>query len=238
MQLTRRQAVSGISAILASTALATCGSETINSATSGNETVLNVTTADQALKELNNGNQRFMSMEMTHPHLTKGWRTLQTKGQNPFAIIFSCVDSRVPPEYVFDRGLGDLFVMRSAGHVLDNAILGSIEFGIEELHIPLVLVLGHKNCGAVKASIEAIEKQTTINNHIKTLVDGIRPSIEETAGKSGDKIDKVVRANISHTITLLKSTETIKKAEEENKVRIAGAYYDLDTGAAQVIVPW
>src|SRR5215470_4201692 len=108
-----------------------------------------VTNPDEALARLQEGNQRYVALQATHPNQTGSRRSELAQSQKPFAIVFGCVDSRAAPELVFDRGLGDLFVIRTAGHVLDNAALGSIQYGVAELKIPLIMVLGHKRCGAV-----------------------------------------------------------------------------------------
>jgi carbonic anhydrase len=142
----------------------------------------------------------------------------------------------VPPELVFDRGLGDMFVIRTAGHVLDNAALGSIEYGVAELHVPLLLVLGHERCGAVVASVEAVEHHATAPGRIGALVDGIRPAIEHTHGWPGDDIDNVVRANTELTVAALQASQPIlAHAVAEGKLKIVGARYDLGTGAVEVL---
>jgi carbonic anhydrase len=134
-----------------------------------------VTNPDEALTRLQEGNQRYVALQATHPNQTGGRRSELAQSQKPFAIVFGCVDSRAAPELVFDRGLGDLFVIRTAGHVLDNAALGSIEFGVAELKIPLLMVLGHERCGAVSATIEAVEKHAEAPDQIAALVKGIAP---------------------------------------------------------------
>src|SRR3954451_24527244 len=158
-----------------------------------------VTTPDQALQRLLEGNQRYVAAKPTYPNLTVDRRTQLAQGQHPFSIVFSWVDSRVPPELVFDRGLGDLFVIRTAGHTLDDAVLGSIEYGVAELNIPLILVMGHEKCGAVKATLEAVEKHTTAPDRIQTLVRDITPAIEQSKGQPGDALDNAVLANTQLT---------------------------------------
>ena len=156
------------------------------------------------------------------------------QGQKPFAIVFGCVDSRVPPELVFDRGLGDVFVIRTAGQVLDDAGLGSIEFGVEELGIPLVMVLGHEKCGAVAATIEAVEHNAEAPGHIGALVEGIRPAVEQVKGQPGDLLDNAVRANVELTVRQLKTSPILAEALETGHIKIVGARYDLDTGVVEV----
>jgi carbonic anhydrase len=145
------------------------------------------------------------------------------------------VDSRVPPELVFDRGLGDLFVIRTAGQVIDTAVLGSLEFGVAELKIPLLMVLGHEKCGAVKATIETVEKGGTAEADIEALVNGIRPAVEHAKGEAGDLLDNAVKANVVAVVQKLKQSPILKEAIEQGKLTIVGARYDLDTGAVETL---
>src|SRR5690348_16395519 len=154
-----------------------------------------VTSADEALQRLMAGNQRYAASKSVELNENENRRVQLAQGQNPFATIFSCVDSRVPPELVFDRGLGDLFVARTAGLVVDNAVLGSLEYGVAELHIPVLMVLGHEKCGAVQATVEAVEKNAHAEADINWLVEGIRPAVEQAKTHSGDLLDNAVKAN-------------------------------------------
>lgn len=192
-------------------------------------------TPTQSLQLLLEGNQRFMSNRSTDLNESEARRTELTTGQHPFATIFSCVDSRVPPELVFDRGLGDLFVIRSAGQVLDRAVLGSLEFGVAELHIPLLVVMGHEKCGAVKATIEAVEKNLTAEADINWLVENIRPAVEQTPAGGADHLDEVVRTNVRLTVEKLKASPILSEALARNELLIVGARYDLDTGGVDLV---
>jgi carbonic anhydrase len=136
-----------------------------------------VETPEEALTRLVEGNMRFASGGSKPINESAERRIKVEERQRPFATIFSCVDSRVPPELVFDRGLGDLFVVRTAGNVIDSAVMGSLEYGAYELEIPLLLVLGHKKCGAVKATIEVVETKGKAEGSIAYLVDAIRPAV-------------------------------------------------------------
>jgi carbonic anhydrase len=136
---------------------------------------------------------------------------------------------------IFDRGLGDLFVIRTAGQVLDNAVLGSLQFGVAELKIPLLVVLGHEKCGAVKATVEAVENNATAEAEINWLVDGIRPAVEAAKAQSGDLLDNAVKANVSLTVEHLKGSSILSEAVESGELKIVGARYDLDTGLVEVI---
>ena len=195
-----------------------------------------ITSPDVALQLLIEGNQRWAAGQATYPNQSVARRAEMAGGQNPFAIVFSCVDSRVPPELVFDRGLGDLLVIRTAAHVIDNAALGSIEFGAEELHIPLIVVLGHEKCGAVTATIEAVDHHADAPGQIAALVNGIRPAVETTAAQAGDRLDNAVRANTVNTVSALRSSAPIlTDLLSQGKVRIVGARYGLATGLVEFI---
>ena len=194
-----------------------------------------VANADEALQRLSEGNERYVANKSTDLNESQSRRIELAKGQDPFAMIFSCVDSRVPPELIFDRGLGDLFVIRTAGQVIDNAVLGSLEFGVAELKIPLLMVLGHEKCGAVKATVEAVENNATAEAEINWLVDGIRPAVEAAKAQSGDLLDNAVKANVSLTVERLKGSSILSEALEKGDLKIIGARYDLDTGIVEVV---
>jgi carbonic anhydrase len=194
-----------------------------------------VTNADEALQRLMDGNKRYAADKSTDLNESPSRRVELAQGQTPFATIFGCVDSRVPPELIFDRGLGDLFVIRTAGQVIDNAVLGSLEFGVAELKIPLLMVLGHEKCGAVKATVEAVEKNATAEAEINWLVDGIRPAVEAAKTQSGDLLDNAVKANVSLTVDRLEKSSILSEALEKGNLKIIGARYDLDTGIVEVV---
>jgi carbonic anhydrase len=193
-----------------------------------------VTTPDQALQRLLEGNQRYAAAKPAYPNATADRRIQLAQGQHPFSIVFSCVDSRVPPELVFDRGLGDLFVIRTAGHTLDDAVLGSIEYGVAELGIPLILVMGHEKCGAVKATLEAIEHHTSAPDRIQVLVRDITPAIEQSKGQPGDALDNAVLANTLLTVERLKAAPLLAEALAKGGLKIVGGRYDLDSGAVAI----
>lgn len=190
--------------------------------------------ADQAFKRLKEGNRRYVAGALTHPNQTAGRRAEVAKGQKPFAIVFGCVDSRVPPEIVFDRGLGDLLVIRTAGHALDSASVNSVEFGVHELEIPLVMVLGHQRCGAVAATIEAVERRAKPHGALAALIKAIKPAVQKVRGQPGDLLDNAVRANIELTVKRLKALKILTEFIEKGKIRIVGARYDLNTGVVGI----
>ena len=156
-----------------------------------------------------------------------------TKSQHPFAIIVSCSDSRVPPEIVFDQGLGDSFVLRVAGNVIDDHSLGSIEYAVDHLAVRLIVVLGHQRCGAVKAAKETIAAKGKAPAHIQSLVTAIKPAVEATV--HGD-LEATVEANVKNVALALRSSPPILKPKiDSGEVRVIGAYYNLDTGAVSFL---
>lgn len=190
---------------------------------------------DEALQRLVAGNQRYAANQSTDLNETAARRSAVAAGQSPFATIFSCVDSRVPPELVFDRGIGDLFVIRTAGHVLDRAVLGSLEFGVAELKIPLLAVMGHQKCGAVKATIETLEAHASAPADIQALVDGIAPAVEQAHGQAGDALDNAVHANVALTVSRLRALPSFAEAIGQGRLKIVGTCYSLESGLVEIL---
>jgi carbonic anhydrase len=155
----------------------------------------------------------------------------------PFATIFGCDDSRVPPEVIFDRGLGDLFVVRTAGHVVDDTVLGSLEFGANELHIPLLVVMGHERCSAVKTAMGPVTSGRQAPGELDWVVKGVRPAIVKTLDTKNNALDAAVRANVELTVERLRKAPLLAGLVAQGKLTIVGARYDLDTGGVEVIVP-
>ena len=236
-KLSRRDFLQIAGAAAAATTLAACGGASLPAPTIPAATPEpSSPTAEQALALLKDGNARYVAAKMVRPNQSVDRRASLSAGQKPFAIIFSCVDSRVPPELAFDRGLGDLFVIRTAGHVIDRAALGSIQFGVEELHIPLIVVMGHEKCGAVSATIETLEKNAHAAGDIEALVQGIKPAIEKSKNQSGDKLDNAVKANTALTVEALKANTILGDEVKKGKLMIVGTRYDLDTGMVEMLV--
>jgi len=183
-------------------------------------------TADSALAELKAGNEHHVRHQYQHPRETVARQRELTTGQHPHAEILSCADSRVPPEIVFDQGLGDLFVVRVAGNVASDTEIGSLEYGAEHLHIPLLVVLGHESCGAVTAAV-----QGGAEAHIAALVNLIKPAVEKSRGQSGDAVANAVRANVQMVVQQLRaSTPVLSELVAHGKLRIVGGVYSLETG--------
>jgi carbonic anhydrase len=184
------------------------------------------------LQKLEAGNKRFASGKPMHPDETLERIRELKKGQHPFAIVVSCSDSRVPAELVFDQGLGDIFSIRTAGNVMGDYELGSIEYAVEHLDCKLVIVMGHKDCGAMKAFIKS-NGHYEQTDHIKKIIEYIESEKEEKnlAIHNDLVLDKVIDANIEHGVTYLKTAEPILKEFYDNKkVAIVGAVYDIETG--------
>jgi carbonic anhydrase len=193
-------------------------------------------TPEQALKKLMDGNQRYVQQQMSGVKAcTVGERQKLSGSQAPYAIILSCSDSRVPPELIFDEGLGEIFVVRVAGNVVDPIILGSIEYAAEHLGSPLLMVLGHERCGAVKATVEAKGEG---HGNIGAIISAIAPALK-SAPKNADQA-QFVEGVVAENVKLVKGSLTAKSpllAElvKEGKLKIVTAKYDLDDGKVTVV---
>jgi carbonic anhydrase len=189
---------------------------------------------DEALSRLLSGDKRFVagkSNDPTGPALIERRHAL-AKEQKPFAVVVGCSDSRVPPELVFDASLGDIFVVRTAGEVVDEVGLGSIEYAVEHLGTRLVVVLGHQHCGAVSAAVAG----ATETGDIPDVLRAILPAIEETKGQPGDPIENAIRANARNIAKRLQSAgPIIAPRVQSGEVKIVAAYYSLDTGQVELL---
>jgi carbonic anhydrase len=194
-----------------------------------------VANGDEALQRLLEGNQRFAADRSSDMNEGSERRVAVSTGQHPFATVLSCVDSRVPVELVFDQGLGDLVVVRSAGQVLDRSVTASIEFGVAELGTPLLMVLGHQRCGAVDATIKALDSpQTEAEGEIGYLVDALTPAVRQVDGSPGDRLDNAVHANVELVLAQLRQSHVLEPLESAGTLKMVGAYYELDSGTVTV----
>ena len=184
-----------------------------------------VTTAEEALQHLKDGNARFVADETEVINVSSVKRSELETGQSPYAIVISCSDSRVTPSHVFNAGLGELFEIRIAGNILDDYAMGSVEYGVEHLGCPLLVVMGHESCGAVTSAFEAYEAHTEVEGAIGELVSAITPSIEAVNGAS---IEEASHVNLENTLAHLKENAIVAEALESGKLQVVGAYYDLD----------
>ena len=191
-------------------------------------------TADNALQRLKEGNARFVSGQLTAttPASIARSRKKVAQGQKPFAIIVGCSDSRVGPEVIFDQKVGDIFVIRTAGEVVDPVGLGSIEYAVAHLGSPLIVVLGHERCGAVAAAVAGAKEP----GHIATVLKAIEPAVRQTKGQAGDPVDNAVRAQALDVAARLKASGPIlKEAVQSGKLKIVAARYDLDSGKVSLL---
>jgi carbonic anhydrase len=189
-----------------------------------------------ALARLTAGNIRFVTQQLQFPDQTAERRAQVAQGQSPFAAVLCCSDSRVPPEVIFDQGLSDLFVVRVAGNVIDDPIIGSLEYGVEHLGISLIVVLGHTKCGAVRAALEAVYLGAEAPVHIDSLVKALEPAVEEAQRLPGDPWLNAITVNIQLTVAhLLSSQPILAKAVKAKELQIVGARYDLDSGWAEFL---
>jgi carbonic anhydrase len=174
------------------------------------------------------GNKRYVAGNLVvHPHQTREQRVELTSGQHPFAIMLSCSDSRVPPEIIFDQGLGDLFVIRVAGNVIDDVIVGSIEYAAEHLGVQLLMVLGHEHCGAVTAAVKGGEA----HGHIHRIVEAIEPAVAQARHLQGDLVENAIKTHVALLVEHLKTSPPIlANLVQEDKLTIVGAYYHLESG--------
>jgi carbonic anhydrase len=187
---------------------------------------------DVALEKLVRGNRDFVAGTPRHPDQEVTRRAALAKGQHPFAIVLTCADSRVSPEIYFDQGLGDLFVLRNAGNILDEHIIGSIEYAVEHLGSRLLIVVGHSQCGAVAAAVAGGHAP----GHIQSIVDAIEPAVLAVAHEAGDKIDNVVRTNARFVaFRLAKTGPILAKAVSSGELRVVAARYDLETGKIELL---
>jgi carbonic anhydrase len=211
-----------------------CASQPATPAMPANEpaaTAAPQTTAPQTpLQQLIAGNERYATGHLLHPRLDEDRRTEVAQGQHPIAIVVGCSDSRVPPEIVFDQGLGDIFVVRLAGNVVDDLALGSIEYAVEHLHAHLIVVLGHDKCGAVQAAVTGGDAP----GHIGSILHAIAPAVEKARHETGDLLDNAVNENVLRVVNQIKTSAPILAHEvETNQLTVVGARYKLAPGAVQ-----
>jgi carbonic anhydrase len=189
---------------------------------------------EDAMARLMAGNARFVAARATHPHLDEAYRRVVAGGQHPFATILACADSRVAPELIFDQGLGDLFVARVAGNVVDDAILASIEYSVIHLGSTLVMALGHERCGAVKATVDALAgrgSEEDRDTRIGALAALITPAVQAVPADAPDKVDAAVSLNAAQAAAeIFAGSKPLRSRVLAGKLKIVAARYDLDDG--------
>jgi carbonic anhydrase len=195
----------------------------------------NVMTPAASLERLLKGNERYVE-GVSLRHDFKHEREALAGGQNPFAAILSCADSRIAPEYAFDSGRGDLFVCRVAGNFANAESVASLEYAVAELGTPLILVLGHDACGAVNATIKSLKDGTTLPGHLPSLVEALAPAVKAVSQQGGDTLAKAIKQNVVDNVVKLSSaTPILSAAVEQGKLKVAGGIYRLKDGRVEMV---
>jgi carbonic anhydrase len=195
----------------------------------------NVLTPDASLKRLLKGNARYVE-GVAARHDFRHEREALAGGQNPFAAILSCADSRIAPEYAFDSGRGDLFVCRVAGNFANAESVASLEYAVAELGTPLIFVLGHDSCGAIDATIKSLKDGTTLPGHLPSLVEALAPSVKAVSQQGGDTLANAIRQNVIDNVAKLRSTTPILSAAvEQGKLKVVGGIYRLRDGRVEMV---
>src|ERR1700735_1267513 len=195
----------------------------------------NVISPDGALARLMNGNHRYIA-GIGRRYDFQSEREALSRGQNPFAAILSCADSRIAPEYCFDTARGDVFVCRVAGNFASDDIIASFEYAVEVLNTPLIMVLGHGACGAVDATIKSVKEGTTLPGHLPALVAAISPAVEAVRAEPGDMLAKALRRNVTLNVEKLKKAAPIlSAAADAKKIRVVGGVYELGSGRVSLV---
>lgn len=188
--------------------------------------------ACEALSKLKQGNEHFVRMHLKHPDTSRHRRKELTKGQHPFAVVVTCSDSRVPADLIFDQGLGDIFVISNAGNVLDEHVIGSVEYAVEHLGVKLVVIMGHESCGAVAAAM----KDTKGSEYISSIKKSIQPAIMQAKRENNESAENITKNNAKlGVIGLLKQSDVLQEAIKKNGLSIIPAYYHLDTGRVEFL---
>lgn len=194
---------------------------------------------EKAIERLLEGNRRFVKGKADHPHESKDWRLSLEGGQHPFAVIVGCADSRVCPELVFDQGLGDLFVIRVAGNIVDVDVTASVEYAVDHLDTRLVVVLGHSNCGAVTAALDHLSESAGEPDEIVSLLYRIEPALVNLPQNLSrdNRIAVAVERNVRFAVRRLSAVPDLMKSMRSHKLRIVGAVYDMHTGKVKLVNP-
>ncbi len=195
----------------------------------------NVLTPDQALERLMKGNERYVDGQSA-PLNFHDVQDALVKGQNPYATILGCSDSRVSPEHCFDESHGDLLVARGAGNYLTTDNVATIEYSVAVLNTPLIMVLGHESCGAVKAAIEAVDHHKDFPGHIQLLASAIAPAVRAVSDNSSSRLTNVTKKNVIMTVERLRNkTPILDQYHDQKRIRVVGGLYHLDTGRVELI---
>lgn len=193
---------------------------------------------NEALKKLIDGNERFANNKSIHPNRYEETKDILLKQQKPFVAVLSCSDSRVPIEIIFDAGLGDIFAVRTAGHVLSKEVLGSLEYAVKDLGVKLIMILGHENCGAIGTAVQTYQKKNydELSENLQSIMNHIYPAIENVQDEDGDFLNCAVKSNIQYQMEDLINKDTyIAKKVKEGEIAVIGAMYSLAKGKVEIL---
>lgn len=195
-----------------------------------------MSTPADPLAELLAGNERFVNGTPTHPNQDAAHRASLAESQTPFAVVFGCSDSRLAAEIIFDRGLGDLFVVRTAGHTVGPEVLGSIEYAVDVLGTQLIAVLGHNQCGAIQVTRDALRRGSLPGGHMKAVADAVAPSINTAMAQGIDTVDEIVDVHTKRTTDqLVSASNALASAVAENRLKVVGMSYQLSDGRVHLL---
>ncbi|WP_329173558.1 carbonic anhydrase [Streptomyces decoyicus] len=182
------------------------------------------------------GNKRWVSGDLQHPDRDPDRREFVAQKQEPFGSVLACIDSRVPPELLFDTGLGDLYVMRTGGEAVGPVVTGSVEYGPITSGTPLIVVLGHQRCGAVEAAYKSLRDDEPLPGNLESIAKALRPAYQQTVRQGGaDPVDRMARAQVTLTAADLRSNDALAPLVKKGSLAVIGAYYSLDTGKVEVL---
>jgi carbonic anhydrase len=231
----RRALLAGGIAVAMGT-LAGCSSKDDSSLAAGSSGAGRPKTPAQAFDRLMDGNKRWVNGNLRHPDRDPSRRQFVAKKQKPFAAVLSCIDSRVPPELLFDTGLGDLYVMRTGGEAVGPVVAGSVEYGPMTSHTPLIVVLGHQRCGAVEASYESIRDGKPLPGNLEAIAKALRPAYERALRKGGaHPIETMARTQVKLTAADLRANHDLAPLVKKGDLAVVGAFYSLDSGKVEVL---
>lgn len=205
-------------------------------ATTGASPEARPTTPAAAFARLMAGNRRWVSGDLQHPDRDPDRRQLVAQKQEPFGSVLSCIDSRVPPELLFDTGLGDLYVMRTGGEAVGPVVTGSVEYGPMTSGTPLIVILGHQRCGAVQAAYTSLRDGKPLPGNLQSIVEALRPAYDRAVREGGtDPVETMARAQVTLTAADLRSNDDLAPLVRKGALAVVGAYYSLDTGKVEVL---
>lgn len=216
--------------------LAGCTTKSVATPATGPSSTPRPTTPAAAFTRLMEGNERWVSGDLQHPDRDPDRRQLVAQSQEPFASVLACIDSRVPPELLFDTGLGDLYVMRTGGEAIGPVVTGSVEYGPMTSGTPLIVVLGHQRCGAVEAAYKSLRDGKPLPGNLQAIVKALQPAYEQAVRQGGaDPVETMARDQVTLTASALRSNRDLAPLVAKGALAVVGAYYSLDTGKVEVL---